>query len=60
MSEFQKLTNLQSRLKKGAALKQVRTEGEKYVVQLSTEPSIAFDADNKEKVDRVLRDQYQI
>lgn len=54
MSDFQKLTNLQSRIKKGTRLKQASREGEKYVVHLTTDPPIIFDAKDEEKVNQVL------
>jgi hypothetical protein len=60
MSEFQKLTNLQSRIKKGAALKQTSHDGGNYVVHLTTDPPIVFGAEAEDKVDRILHDLSQI
>jgi phospholipase C len=56
MSEFQKLTNLQSRIKKGTRLIQTSHEDGNYVVHLTTEPPIVFDA----KDESMLRDLDQI
>ena len=60
MSDFQKLTNLQSRIKKGTRLKQTSYDGENYVVHLTTDPPIVFDVKDEEKVNQVLHNLDQI
>lgn len=54
MSEFQKLNNLQSRIKKGTRVVKVIHEGENYVVQLTTDPPIVFEAKDEAAVNQVL------
>lgn len=60
MSDFQKITNLQSRIKKGTRLKQTSHEGGNYVVHLTTDPPIVFDVRDEGEVNRVLHDLDQI
>lgn len=60
MSDFQKITNLQSRIKKGTRLTQTSHEGGNYVIHLTTEPPIVFDAKDETKVNQILHDLDQI
>jgi len=56
MSKFQKLTNLQSRIKKGTRLIKASHDDDNYVVHLTTDPPIAFDAKDEGAVNRILHD----